>query len=192
MDLNLVLPWGCLSYRLLLRSVALESPESYSSHFSSGNICWWDEEMYLVLCLYFPLVIYCYTFSWYFYTYSTYKPTISTGFSSLYLFFLGSMIWNLRICVKQVTIQSRGQGGLGNVCSELLLDWFLGQTPVIAISPVCKKYKITAEGSCGWYQKQVEAVTRVISYGCLSTLLSSRGRHSVGNKRYTWHNSRGL
>lgn len=79
------------------------------------------------------------------------------------------MIWNLGICAKQVTIQSSGQGGLGGVCSELLLDWFLGQTLVIAISPVCKKYKVTAEGSCGWYQKQVEAVTREIWYGCLST-----------------------
>lgn len=60
-------------------------------------------------------------------------------------------------------------GWIGGVCSELLLDWFLGQTPVIAISPVCKKYKITAECSRGWYQKQVEAVTSMIWYDCLST-----------------------
>lgn len=46
-------------------------------------------------------------------------------------------------------------GWIGGVRSELLPDWFLGQTPVTAISPMCKKYKITAEGSHEQNQKQV-------------------------------------
>lgn len=87
--------------------------------------------------------------------YSPYKPTISAGCRGLYLFFLDSIIWSLGICANQLTVQSRGQGGLGGVRSELLPDWFLGQTPVTAISPMCKKYKITAEDSHEQNQKQV-------------------------------------
>ena len=157
MELNLVLPWGCLSYRLLLRNVALDPSESYSSCCCSGNICWWDGEMfYLVLYFYFLLVTCHYTFSWYFSTYSSYQPTVATGYSGLYLLFMGWMKWNLLVCANQQIVQSSCQGGVVEVLvSELLSDWLLGQTPVITVNPTCRKYKITAESSHERYQKHV-------------------------------------
>lgn len=142
-----------------------------------------DVEILLYLRLYlYSLVSYQRSLSWTFSTCSSRQPTVTTGCSGQYLLFWGWMIWNLLTCANQQIAQGHYQCRvMGVSLSELVSDWkelkfvhfssfqsaviwlrLLSQIPFHA---VCKKYKITAEGSHERYQA---CVTRKISCGSLN------------------------
>lgn len=175
MELNLVLPWGCLSCQLLLKDVALEPLESYSSCCCSGNIGWWDGEMlYLVLYFYFLLVTYHYTFSCCFSTYSSYQPTTVTGYSSLYLLFMGWMIQNLLICANQQIVQSRCWGSHGGVRFRAPVTLVTGTDTCHH----CQSNMQEIQNHCcqSWaVSEHVWVVTRASSWGSPSAALGTGG-----------------
>ena len=153
MELNLVLPWGCLSYRVLL-NVALEPSESYSC--CSGNVCWWAGEMLnLVLYFHFLLVTYHYLLL-ILSTYSPYQPTVATGCSGPYLLIMGWTTRNfINLCQPADSAEQPSGWSRGGVRFRAPVRLVTRPIPATAVHPACRKYKITAGSSRDRCQKHV-------------------------------------